>query len=74
MTPDAFGEEIKAALVPHADAQRALAMRAYMRDHFEFIGVPTPLRRQAVLPSTGARGFWNRLLTLLGVDPLGGAD
>jgi 3-methyladenine DNA glycosylase AlkD len=50
MTPDAFGEEIKAALVPHADAQRALAMRAYMRDHFEFIGVPTPLRRQAVLP------------------------
>ncbi|MDE1004580.1 MAG: DNA alkylation repair protein [Paraburkholderia fungorum] len=50
MTPRAFGKEIKAALAPHADAERALAMRAYMRDHFEFIGVPTPLRRQAVLP------------------------
>ncbi|WP_341317272.1 DNA alkylation repair protein [Paraburkholderia sp. IMGN_8] len=50
MTPNAFGDEIKAALAPHADAQRALAMRAYMRNHFEFIGVPTPLRRQAILP------------------------
>lgn len=50
MTPDAFAEAIKAALAPHADAQRALAMRAYMRNQFEFIGVPTPLRRQAVLP------------------------
>lgn len=50
MTPDAFAREIKAALAPHADAERALAMRAYMRHHFEFIGVPTPLRRQAVLP------------------------
>jgi hypothetical protein len=35
MTPDAFAEEIKAALVPHADPQRALAMRAYMRHHFD---------------------------------------
>ncbi|CAE6765793.1 hypothetical protein R70006_03712 [Paraburkholderia domus] len=50
MTPGAFGEEIRSALQPHADAQRALAMRAYMRHHFEFIGVPTPLRRQAVSP------------------------
>ncbi|MFL9866647.1 DNA alkylation repair protein [Paraburkholderia fungorum] len=50
MTPRAFGKEIKAALLPHADAERALAMRAYMRHQFEFIGVPTPLRRQAVLP------------------------
>ncbi|CAE6853459.1 hypothetical protein R69746_07469 [Paraburkholderia aspalathi] len=50
MTPDAFGEEIKAALAPHADAGRAVAMRAYMRDQFEFIGVPTPLRRKAMLP------------------------
>ena len=50
MTPDAFGEEIKAALAPHADAGRAVAMRAYMRDQFDFIGVPTPLRRKAILP------------------------
>jgi 3-methyladenine DNA glycosylase AlkD len=50
MTPHAFANEIKAALAPHADAQRAPAMRAYMRDQFDFLGVPTPLRRQAVLP------------------------
>jgi 3-methyladenine DNA glycosylase AlkD len=50
MTPNAFAKEIKAALAPHRDPTRALAMRAYMRDQFEFIGVPTPQRRQAVLP------------------------
>lgn len=50
MTPYAFAREIKAALAPHADAERALAMRAYMRHQFDFIGVPTPLRRQAVTP------------------------
>ncbi|RDK02069.1 DNA alkylation repair protein [Paraburkholderia lacunae] len=50
MTPNAFRDEIEAALAQHADAQRALAMRAYMRNQFEFIGVPTPLRRQATLP------------------------
>jgi 3-methyladenine DNA glycosylase AlkD len=50
MTPHAFAKEIKAALAPHADADRALAMRAYMRHQFDFIGVPTPLRRQAVTP------------------------
>ncbi|NYH26285.1 DNA alkylation repair protein [Paraburkholderia bryophila] len=50
MTPKTFAKEIKAALAPHADAQRAPAMRAYMRDQFDFVGVPTPLRRQAVLP------------------------
>ncbi|OAJ53917.1 DNA alkylation repair protein [Paraburkholderia ginsengiterrae] len=50
MTPKAFAKEIKAALSPHGDPDRALAMRAYMRGQFEFIGVPTPLRRQAVLP------------------------
>ncbi|WP_144139004.1 DNA alkylation repair protein [Paraburkholderia sp. BCC1884] len=50
MTPAAFSKEIEAALAPHADAGRAPAMRAYMRDQFEFIGVATPLRRQVVLP------------------------
>ncbi|SHK21676.1 DNA alkylation repair protein [Paraburkholderia terricola] len=50
MTPHALGKEIKAALAPHADAQRSLAMRACMRNQFAFIGVPAPLRRQAVSP------------------------
>ncbi|HTR01520.1 MAG TPA: DNA alkylation repair protein [Candidatus Acidoferrum sp.] len=29
------------------DAERAKGMRAYMRDQFEFLGLPTPVRRQA---------------------------
>ncbi|WGS51923.1 DNA alkylation repair protein [Paraburkholderia sp. D15] len=50
MTPKTFAKEIKAALAPHTDAERAPAMRAYMRDQFDFLGIPTLLRRQAVLP------------------------
>lgn len=50
MTPNTFAKEIKTALAPHSDPDRALAMRAYMRHQFDFIGVPTPLRRKAVLP------------------------
>jgi len=50
VSANASAKQIKAALAPHADPERALAMRAYMRDQFEFIGVPTPLRRKAVLP------------------------
>lgn len=30
-----------------ADPDRAVAMTAYMKDHFRFVGVPTPARRQA---------------------------
>jgi 3-methyladenine DNA glycosylase AlkD len=35
-------------LAPLADPVRAAAMRAYQRDQFDFLGIPTPLRRAAV--------------------------
>ncbi|WP_342118660.1 DNA alkylation repair protein [Pseudoduganella sp. OTU4001] len=43
-------KDIIAALAPLADASRAPAMRAYMRDQFEFLGIGTPDRRAAVRP------------------------
>jgi len=39
-----------AALAPLANADRAPAMRAYMRGHFPFLGIATPARREAVKP------------------------
>jgi len=39
-----------AALAPLADANRAPAMRAYMRDQFAFLGIATPARRDALKP------------------------
>jgi 3-methyladenine DNA glycosylase AlkD len=47
ITPETFAHTVRAALVPLADAERAVGMRAYMRDQFPFLGVSTPLRRQA---------------------------
>jgi 3-methyladenine DNA glycosylase AlkD len=38
------------ALAPLADPARAPAMRAYMRDQFPFLGIPTPSRREAIKP------------------------
>ncbi|MBI2750197.1 MAG: DNA alkylation repair protein [Burkholderiales bacterium] len=40
----------QSALAPLADADRATPMRAYMRDQFDFLGVPTPARRHATAP------------------------
>ncbi|WP_395408079.1 DNA alkylation repair protein [Pseudoduganella sp. UC29_106] len=42
--------EVIAALAPHADSERAVAMRAYMRGQFDFLGIPTPQRRAALKP------------------------
>ncbi|MBI3231419.1 MAG: DNA alkylation repair protein [Burkholderiales bacterium] len=42
-----FQTAIQNALSPMADPARAPAMRAYMRDHFPFLGIPTPTRRAA---------------------------
>ncbi len=44
--PD-FAHAITLALAPHANATRAATMRAYMREHFDFLGIPTPTRRAA---------------------------
>lgn len=39
-----------AALVPLADRQRAAVMAAYMKNHFDFLGIPAPARRAAIKP------------------------
>jgi 3-methyladenine DNA glycosylase AlkD len=46
MKPD-FLTDVAIALVSEADPEHAPAMRAYMRDQFDFIGVGTPERRGA---------------------------
>lgn len=45
-----FVADVQAALTQVADAQRAPAMRAYMRDQFEFLGVMATPRREALRP------------------------
>ncbi|MBR7800650.1 DNA alkylation repair protein [Undibacterium fentianense] len=44
----AYFEQIQTLLHANANPQRAVEMRAYMRNQFEFIGINTPLRRQLV--------------------------
>ena len=43
-------QRARAVLAPLADVRRAAAMRAYLRDQFEFLGIPAPERRAAVTP------------------------
>jgi 3-methyladenine DNA glycosylase AlkD len=38
------------ALLPLANAERAIAMRAYMKEHCHFLGIPAPERRKATMP------------------------
>lgn len=38
------------ALLPLADPARASAMKAYMKQRHDFLGIPTPARRQALKP------------------------
>lgn len=45
----AFVKTVVAALRPLADAQQAAGMRAYMRNQFRYLGIPTPERRAVVL-------------------------
>ena len=48
MTPQQFVPAVVAAFAPLADAERAKAMKAYLLNQFEFVGLPAPVRRQAV--------------------------
>lgn len=41
-----YTQKIRQSLAWHADPHRAARMRAYMKDRFEFFGVPAPERRQ----------------------------
>lgn len=40
--------DLTRVLAPLANAERAAGMRAYMRNQFAFLGIPTPTRRAAV--------------------------
>ncbi|MFF8732518.1 DNA alkylation repair protein [Streptomyces sp. NPDC015171] len=56
---DAVLERLTAAYASAADAERAAAMRAYMKDVAPFLGIPTPARRalsRTVLAGTGRPG------------------
>ncbi|STQ89711.1 DNA alkylation repair protein [Iodobacter fluviatilis] len=70
MTP--FQNHIRSAMQPLANASAAIAMRAYQRDQFEFLGVAAPARRAATMPLikafkpasaqeliAEAQGLWN---------------
>ncbi|MGA8516127.1 MAG: DNA alkylation repair protein, partial [Burkholderiaceae bacterium] len=43
----AYLSAVEAALTPLRDNERAEAMAAYMKNHFPFLGIPTPARRKA---------------------------
>jgi 3-methyladenine DNA glycosylase AlkD len=45
-----FRLDLDQALLSAAAPERACAMRAYMRDQFDFLGVPTPQRRLVLKP------------------------
>ncbi|MCU6433635.1 DNA alkylation repair protein [Undibacterium sp. Jales W-56] len=42
--------DFQQALMPLADPQRAIGMRAYMKDRFDYLGIAAPMRRKAVMP------------------------
>ena len=48
MTPKQFVLAVQRAFTPLADASKAEPMKAYLLDQFEFLGLPAPVRRQAV--------------------------
>lgn len=52
---DEFVQAVAASLAPLADPIRAAGMKAYMRGQFDYLGIPTPMRRAAAAPLL--RGF-----------------
>ena len=48
LTPKQFVQAVQRALTPLADASKAAPMKAYLLGQFEFLGLPAPVRRQAV--------------------------
>jgi len=49
-----FAREVRTALTPLKNAERAAGARAYMRGQFEYLGIGTPERRGAVAALTRA--------------------
>jgi hypothetical protein len=47
LTASQFAAAVEAALMPLADPANAEPMAAYMKGHFPFLGIKTPVRRAA---------------------------
>ncbi|HQU80914.1 MAG TPA: DNA alkylation repair protein [Azonexus sp.] len=62
--PEQLAAQIQHTLAALADPARAVAMRAYLRDQFPFLGIPTPARRAALKPLLKVDFDQNRLLTV----------
>lgn len=61
---------LQQAFIAAADAERAEGMRAYMRDQFPFIGIPSPERRRLARAALGASGKPNAEELLATVEAL----
>jgi len=48
MTPEEYVEEVEVVLSALSDDTKAKQMSKYIKDQFEFLGIPTPLRRVAL--------------------------
>ena len=55
MAPELYVREVEKALMPLADSAKAEKMRAYLLGQFEFLGLPAPVRRDAVKPLSGCQ-------------------
>jgi len=64
--PPHFLPALDALLAPVIDTGRAPAMRAYMRDQFDFLGIATPQRRAAARPWLKTLGGAEQLLQYAG--------
>jgi 3-methyladenine DNA glycosylase AlkD len=62
-TPEELTRQIRDALAGVADPARAADMRAYLRNQFPFLGIPTPARRAALKPLFKVDFDQKRLLT-----------
>ena len=62
--PEQLTAQIQHTLAALADPARAVAMRAYLREQFPFLGIPTPARRAALKPLLKVDFDQNRLLTV----------
>ncbi|MGB2901805.1 MAG: DNA alkylation repair protein [Candidatus Dechloromonas phosphoritropha] len=62
-TPEQLVAQIQHTLSALADPARAASMRAYLRDQFRFLGIPTPARRAALSPLLKVDFDQKRLLT-----------
>jgi len=62
--PEQLVTQVQHTLAALADPARAVAMHAYLREQFPFLGIPTPARRAALKPLLKVDFDQQRLLTV----------